>query len=411
MSEVPNAPAVSVRRFAAEDRAAVKYVDSRAFGVAPDGDDMVEPWLDSFADRWGFVAEIDGEIVGGAAAFDMEVSVPGADPLRAGGVTGVGVLPTHRRRGVLNALMLEQLQAMRDDGLPMATLTASEAPIYGRYGFGRVAVSAKRIIDTTRVQYRSEFEPAGSVRFVKVEEAREVFPRIHTQFRRRVPAMVTMPDGIWERIFADYESDRGGASDRFYAVHEVDGEVDACIMYRVDSKWGEQGPDYTVKVSLAFGLDLRAELELWRFVTSLDLVRKIEAFRPIDDFIEWLFVDIRAIETVSVQDHQWGRILDPLVAFAARAYLVDGEFVVGFDDPLYDDLSGSYRIAVEDGRAVCERCAAEPDLRADAADWASIYFGAVDPTTLVAVGRAVGDASKTRRFFATERAPFSDINY
>lgn len=46
-------------------------------------------------------AAFDGDkIVGGAGAFPFELTVPGGQ-VRCGGVTVVGVLPTHRRRGVL----------------------------------------------------------------------------------------------------------------------------------------------------------------------------------------------------------------------------------------------------------------------------------------------------------------------
>src|SRR6185312_10461890 len=51
----------------------------------------------------------DGDrIVGGAGAFTYRLSVPGGST-PCGGVTVVGVLPTHRRRGVLTGLMREQL--------------------------------------------------------------------------------------------------------------------------------------------------------------------------------------------------------------------------------------------------------------------------------------------------------------
>jgi len=49
------------------------------------------------------------QIVGGAGAFPFQLTVPGG-PIACGGVTVVGVLPTHRRRGVLTALMRTQLE-------------------------------------------------------------------------------------------------------------------------------------------------------------------------------------------------------------------------------------------------------------------------------------------------------------
>ncbi|HEU5489701.1 MAG TPA: GNAT family N-acetyltransferase, partial [Gaiellaceae bacterium] len=48
-----------------------------------------------------------GTIVGGAGAFPFELTVPGA-VVPTAGVTVVGTFPTHRRRGVLRAMMRAQ---------------------------------------------------------------------------------------------------------------------------------------------------------------------------------------------------------------------------------------------------------------------------------------------------------------
>src|SRR5947209_8472982 len=55
-------------------------------------------------------AREDGRVVGGAGAFTFRMSVPGGGSVPAGGVTVVGVLPTHRRRGVLTRMMKAQLE-------------------------------------------------------------------------------------------------------------------------------------------------------------------------------------------------------------------------------------------------------------------------------------------------------------
>ena len=55
------------------------------------------------------------------------------------GVTWVGVLPTHRRRGVLREMMRFQLDDFRRRGEPLAALWASESVIYGRFGYGIAA--------------------------------------------------------------------------------------------------------------------------------------------------------------------------------------------------------------------------------------------------------------------------------
>ncbi|MFL5737157.1 MAG: GNAT family N-acetyltransferase, partial [Actinomycetota bacterium] len=77
----------------------------------------------------------DGAIVGGAGSFEFTLTVPGGD-LPTAGVTVVGVLPTHRRRGVLRSLMRKQLDDAHERGEPLAALWASEESIYGRFGYG-----------------------------------------------------------------------------------------------------------------------------------------------------------------------------------------------------------------------------------------------------------------------------------
>src|SRR3979490_39780 len=49
-------------------------------------------------------ADEDGMMVGGGAAYTLEITVPGVSA-GAAGVTWIGVMPTHRRRGILTRLM------------------------------------------------------------------------------------------------------------------------------------------------------------------------------------------------------------------------------------------------------------------------------------------------------------------
>ncbi len=93
----------------------------------------------------------DGAIVGGAGAFPFELSVPGG-PLACAGVTVVGVLPTHRRRGILARMMRAQLADVRARGEPIAALWASEETIYGRFGYGMASQDA--MIRATRCHRR-----------------------------------------------------------------------------------------------------------------------------------------------------------------------------------------------------------------------------------------------------------------
>ncbi len=80
--------------------------------------------------------DADGVLCGTTGAFSQNLTLPGGARVPVAGVTAVGVLPTHRRRGVLTALMAHQLDDVADRGEAMAVLTASEATIYRRFGYG-----------------------------------------------------------------------------------------------------------------------------------------------------------------------------------------------------------------------------------------------------------------------------------
>ena len=90
-----------------------------------------------------------GDIVGGSGVYPFEMTVPGG-PMQCAGVTIVGVLPTHRRRGILRRMMTAQLADIRERGEPIASLWASEDTIYGRYGYGAASRSGHVLLPARR---------------------------------------------------------------------------------------------------------------------------------------------------------------------------------------------------------------------------------------------------------------------
>src|SRR2546423_1021114 len=88
-----------------------------------------------------FDSTLNDQIVATSGAFDFRLTVPGGADVPTAGVTAVGVWPTHRRRGLLTAMMRRQLTDYHDEGLPLAALFASESLIYGRVGYGLSASS------------------------------------------------------------------------------------------------------------------------------------------------------------------------------------------------------------------------------------------------------------------------------
>jgi predicted acetyltransferase len=128
---------LTVRTLTEDDYVEFSTMLNGAFLVdTHDGDDAV-------AERAGFEPErhhgvFDGtRMVGSTGIQTRNLTVPGVGPTPAAGVTSVGVAPDARRRGVLTAAMRAQLDQLREAGAePVAVLWASQAPIYGRFGYG-----------------------------------------------------------------------------------------------------------------------------------------------------------------------------------------------------------------------------------------------------------------------------------
>src|SRR5690348_8927138 len=165
----------------------------------------------------------DGAIVGGAGAFPFEMSVPGGE-LRCGGVTVVGVYPTHRRRGALRAMMDAQLRDIHERGEPIAALWASEETIYGRYGYGIASWGEDIVLPREWGSFAEPLERRGTVRFVEPEEAATLFPRVWEESMRRRPGAFRRTEAWW-RLRTTRIPDPDKDNPARFAVLEQDGEA------------------------------------------------------------------------------------------------------------------------------------------------------------------------------------------
>jgi predicted acetyltransferase len=131
---------VQLRTSTRDDLPAIARLDGRAFHWTLSAED-VEHYGRELFDPGNFVLAQEGaELVGATGGYDFAVRMPGGAAVPAKGVTWVSVAATHRRRGILRSLMREQHRRMIADELAVSLLTASEAGIYGRFGYGPATV-------------------------------------------------------------------------------------------------------------------------------------------------------------------------------------------------------------------------------------------------------------------------------
>ena len=183
-------------------------------------------------------AAFDGDrIVGGAGAFPFELTVPGG-AVRCGGVTVVGVLPTHRRRGILSAMMRAQLEDVRERGEPIAALWASEEVIYRRFGYGLASLSGEIGVPIGYTALREPPDERAAARLVSLDTAKEVLAPIYDRVRTATPGMFARTDTWWEtRNLPDPPDRRQGGGEKNVLLLELDGEPAGYALYRVHSKF------------------------------------------------------------------------------------------------------------------------------------------------------------------------------
>lgn len=156
------------------------------------------------------------QLVAAAGIFTFRMSVPGGHLVPTAGVSMVGVRPTHRRRGILADLMRHQLESLQRQGEPLAVLTASEAPIHERFGYGAAARRLSLDIQSRRVSLRT---PAATGErtdeiTLTLEDPYEALEITEELYARQVPArpgMLARAPG-WEHLpLLDPPAARAGA--------------------------------------------------------------------------------------------------------------------------------------------------------------------------------------------------------
>ena len=338
-----------------------------------------------------FAAYEDGVMAGTAAAFTYRMGTPGGD-VRCAGVTGVTVQSTHRRRGILIAMMRTQLEQARDLGEPVAALWASESVIYGRFGYGVASEQYETTIE--RAHSAIAATPAkGRCRLLTREEAEQALPPLWEAERARRPGMMTRSEGWWRmRIFDDAEWDRGGLSANRYALYEEDGRALGYARYRVKADYDDQHlPTGRLRVEELFGLTRQAQVGLWNYVFGVDLIRTIEAFiRPADDLVPWILADRRRLRRIPV-DSVWLRLVDIPAAFAARRARAEGRVVVEAQDSFLPWAGGRFAIEAEGGELRAKPTTESAQLTMDTTALASLYLGGFPASLLALAGHIEGD--------------------
>ncbi|MDQ0791599.1 GNAT family N-acetyltransferase [Streptomyces sp. B1I3] len=345
-------------------------------------------WSALEMDRGLLALTADGRPVGTAAAHSFELTLPGQVPVPVAGVTAVGVLPSYRRQGVLSAMMRHQLAEVRARGEFLSVLLASEAPIYGRFGYGPATYTARLTVPRPQAAFAAPrahtlagAPAAGSdneaVEILRRAECGDVLEEVYDRYRRAQPGALSRPRRWWAL--------RAGqppisTAPRYVAVHrDAEGVPDGYASYSI-------GEANTLTVDETIATDDSVFTALAGFLLGHDLVAKV-VFKhlPPEHPLRWQLADFRAGQVSDDTDWLWVRLLDIPHALTARGWFTDGALVLDVGDPFLGE-HGRYLLTVRKGEAHCIPTDQDPDLSLDISDLGSIYLGGTAPSTLVRAG-------------------------
>ncbi|MGW5049854.1 GNAT family N-acetyltransferase [Actinokineospora sp. NPDC004072] len=317
-------------------------------------------------------------IVGGAAIFSRVMAVPGA-ALPIARVSWVGVSPTHRRRGILTAMMRRQLTELHETGgEAVAALNAADGGIYGRFGYGMGTREARFEGDTRAMGFRPGVPTGGQVLLLPRAEARPLIEAVYAEvwptrigWRARTPVW-------WEDLLHDDDHMRGSATALRFAVHHTEDKPTGYALFRLGG-----GAIHVLELAASTPT---AYATLWRFLIDIDGHPTLHATGSPDEPLPHLLANPRSLHTTTTDDI-WVRLVDIDRALSARRYATPLDVILEVEDTFCPWNTGRYHLTADPTGATCERTPSTPALRLTAADLAATYMGDTTFAVLAATGR------------------------
>ena len=350
----------------------------RSLGVYEDGDNPA-----------------DTEPVGTFVDFSSTMTASPGRQVPVWQVTNVTVSPGHRRRGVLRAMMTRSLADAAASGHPVAALTATEATIYGRFGFGVAARRSWIRVDTRGRVDLAGPTPSGRVRRQDPRELGETYRELQESVRRQTPGSTYRTAECLVR-WQDRErsENEGKGTGLLAAVHRDErGQVRGAALYRFEG-WQTEPTTITVEGLVAQTSD--AWRGLVEYLMNLDLIERVQHQRhPDDGLLAATLADPRRVQTVQHRDDLYVRVLDVAAAFEGRDYAprVNDALVLHVRDGL-GHAAGTWRLSVDGGRGRVDRLdAAQADVSLDVRELGALWLGGTSARTLARAG-LLDDASE-----------------
>ena len=288
---------IEIRNAAPEEYQAAIDVMSTGFLERPDVRAVAEAVADTWEPSRTWVAFDGDRACGTFRSWPTRLTVPGGAELPASAVSGVTVLPSHRRRGILTGMAAREHAALVERGECIGLLYASEYPIYGRFGYAPGTRAADWVITTRATGMLGVAD--GTVELaVPDETTREILKGVFEAWRPRQAGEISLRDVTWDSRLGLLDEPWGERWKGWVLLHrDASGAVDGYARYKAIPKWAGHAPQAVVEVQELQALTPGAYAGLVRFLLELDLVAtvKLEG-RRVSEPVRWLLTNARAAQ-------------------------------------------------------------------------------------------------------------------
>lgn len=341
--------------------------------------------------------------------YDSSIALPGGRHVRHLSVTHVGVAPDATRRGIARQLLIEQLRRARAEGYVVAGLRASDARIYGRYGYGVASWSVQHELDLTRAALAVP-TPREGLRIVDALDSFVLFRQIAKANPTPRAGTLSRWDGWW--TIQQLRTAHGPTANHA-VVFGPEGNERGYLRFHVENadNWFTSSRRSVVVDDLV-AHDNEAWQGLIGHLFSQDILHRVVfPSRPVDDPLPLLLQNPRALEISGQRDESWVRPLDLETLLAARPYGGTRQVAIAVEDDVFRDNGGVWSL----GPKGTERSRGKPEAQIKIAELSTLIFGAQTASALVAAGRIKTDSEKVAeeldQTFATSRRPHSGISF
>jgi predicted acetyltransferase len=353
------------------------------------------------------VLEVDGEVASllrqsRLAQWWLGRALPSAQVLQ------FATPPEHRARGYGAVLLARLMAELHEDGVPTVTLRPSTAAFYRTVGFEFAGAWSE-------YQVRCEHLPRSAAPWRVRRLGLDSLGPVLELYERLAPARhgALVRDRRWWRRFTREGLDEPATC---LVVEAADGTTAGWALVAF-----EPGP-------MDPGAPLRNRIDVldWGCVPGVErgLLAALAGWAPLGGYLQWsgpdpdpvLFALDNEHATMVGRAHWMLRLVDLAAALAGRPYPAEVAGEVGFTvkDAVCPWNAGSWRLALDAGKAEVTRVAAAPAGRAEPRGLAALFTGFADPGLLAAAGLlggfGEGELGLLRAAFAAPR-PWTAEHY